>query len=244
MKALKSFAFTSLLAISLGLTGCTVNLIKGAVEETKNPTTKIVKEQDSLVGFVINQDGQLVMLGQRYAYVFDDNESTQRLKKILTNPNFLKLKYHWEIAGGNGIGDEARHNISYSRDGTFNFSTLFWYQYDNAQEFAEFQKAGFALHHNYSPTDNGAGRQHYEFFANFSGKVYQHNASTKTLLKTAKPLSKPYQFGIDRETTDRAKILGGALLFPLVLPFAVVGDILILPISLPITLNGGDIDWH
>lgn len=88
MKALKSLAFTSLLAISLGLTGCTVNLIKGTVEETKNPTTKIVKEQDSVVGFVINQDGRLVMLGQRYVYVFDDNDKTDRLKKLLTTPNF------------------------------------------------------------------------------------------------------------------------------------------------------------
>lgn len=247
MKPLKSLALTAILSSILTLTGCTHALITDIAQDIKNPPTKdiknpptkTVKEQDSLAGFVINQDGQLVMLGQRYTYVFDDNDSTQRLKKMLTNPNFLKLKYHWEIAGGNGIGDETRHKISYYHDGTFNFSALFWYQYDNAQEFAEFQKAGFALHHNYSPTDNGAGRQHYEFFANFSGKVYQHNASTKALLQTAKPLSKPYQFGIDRQVTDKTKMLGGALLLPLALPFALVGDILFLPISLPITLNGG-----
>lgn len=238
MKTVKSFALTALLAGILSLTGCTHALITDTVENIKNPPTKTVKEQDSLAGFVINQDGQLVMLGQRYAYVFDDNESTQRLKKILTNPNFLKLKYHWEIAGGNGIGDEARHNISYSRDGTFNFSALFWYQYDNAQEFAEFQKSGLARYDDYNPKDNG-----FEIISDLTGKVYQHNASTKTLLKTAKPLSKPYQFGIDRQVPNRAKSFGQALLLPLALPFTLVGDILILPISLPITLEGG-IDWR
>lgn len=240
MKALKSLAFTSLLAISLGLTGCTVNLIKGTVEETKNPTTKIVKEQDSVVGFVINQDGRLVMLGQRYVYVFDDNDKTDRLKKLLSTPQFLKLKYHWEITNGGAFDEKARHKISYSRNNAFNFSAFFWYQYSTAEELAIFQKVGFAQ----SDSMENANQEHFTIIPDFQGKVYQHNNSTKALLKTAKPLSKPYQFGIDRETTDRAKILGGALLFPLVLPFAVVGDILILPISLPITLNGGDIDWH
>lgn len=240
MKTVKSFALTALLAGILSLTGCTHALITGTAQDIKNPPTKTVKEQDSLAGFVINQDGQLVMLGQRYAYVFDDNESTQRLKKILTNPNFLKLKYHWEITNGGAFDEKARHKISYSRNNTFNFSAFFWYQYSTAEELAIFQKVGFAQ----SDSMENANQEHFTIIPDFQGKVYQHNNSTKALLKTAKPLSKPYQFGIDRETTDRAKILGGALLFPLVLPFAVVGDILILPISLPITLNGGDIDWH
>lgn len=81
MKTVKSFALTALLAGILSLTGCTHALITDTVENIKNPSTKTIKEQDSLAGFVIHQDGQLVMLGQRYTYVFDDNESTQRLKK-------------------------------------------------------------------------------------------------------------------------------------------------------------------
>lgn len=234
MKPLKSLVLTAILASILALTGCTHALITATTQDIKNPPTKTktVKEQDSLAGFVIHQDGQLVMLGQRYAYVFDNNEKTERLKKILTNPEFLKLKYHWEIS--NGMSKDARHNISYSRDGAFEFSAMFWYQYDNAQEFAEFQKAGFARYDDYNPKDNG-----FEIIPSFTGKVYQHNASTKALLQTAKPLSKPYQFGIDRQVADKTKMLGGSLLLPLALPFALVGDILFLPISLPVTLGGG-----
>lgn len=237
MKAFKLLALIGLLAMNLGLAGCTTNLIKGTVSDLQNPPTKTVQEQDDLAGFVINPDDKLIMLGQRYVYVFDDNESVERLKQMLTNPEFLKLKYHWEIA--NGMSDEERHKITYYRDGSFNFSAMFWYKYDNAQELSEFQRAGLARHDDYNPTDNG-----FEIIPDFTGKVYQHNSSTKALLKTAKPLSKPYSFHIDRQISNKTKSIGQALLLPLALPFTIAGDILILPVSLPITLNGGNIDWH
>ncbi|MDO4896194.1 MAG: hypothetical protein Q3971_02420 [Moraxella sp.] len=239
MKPLKSLALTAILSSILALTGCTHALITGTAQDIKNPPTKTVKEQDSLAGFVIHQDGRLVMLGQRYVYVFDDNDKTDRLKKLLTTPQFLKLKYHWEITNGGAFDEKARHKISYSRNNTFNFSAFFWYQYSTAEELAIFQKVGFAQ----SYSMEGANREQFTIIPDFTGKVYQHNASTKTLLKTAKPLSKPYQFGIDRQVPNRAKSFGQALLLPLALPFTLVGDILILPISLPITLEGG-IDWR
>lgn len=239
MKSLKSLTLISLLVASLSMTGCTMWLIQGAVEETKNPPTKITQEQDSLVGFVINQDGQLVMLGQRYVYVFDNYESTDRLKKILTTPEFLTLKYNWEVNGGKGESyDERMRKIIYRYDGTFEFSAFFWYQYSNTQELAVFQKAGLAQ----GRQIKGANGEWFEEIRYLHGKVYQHNTSTKALLKTAKPLSKPYSFAIDRQVADKAKLVGGALLLPLALPFAIVGDILILPVSLPITLNGGKIN--
>lgn len=236
MKLRKTLTAIGLLAM-LGLNGCTVSMVGGVIEDLRDPPIKTVKEQDSLVGFVINQNGQLVMLGQRYVYVFNNDKSSQQLKQILTTPEFLKLKYHWEIEGGNGFSEEQRHKIAYYRDQTFNFSALFWYQFSTKQELKTFQKVGFATsvdEHNFCEYCN---QQLFTRINNFQGKIYQHNASTQALLKTAKPLSKPYQFGIDRQKPNRAKSVGQALLLPLVLPFTLAGDILILPISLPVTID-------
>lgn len=237
MNMAKKLAMTSLVAMSMGFGGCTVMAVGGTIEDLKDPPMKTVQEKDNVAGFVINDDGTLIMLSGRYVYVFDDNDKVARLKKMLTTPEFLKLSYHWEIGGGTNY----RHHISHGHDGRFNFGAYFWYQYHNAQELQGFQKVGIASDHDDLA---GVNRQHYLFLGDFSGKVYQHNASSKALLAKVKPLSRPYDFIIDRQKPNKAKSIAQALFLPLALPFTIVGDLLILPVSLPVTLNGGKIDIH
>lgn len=229
--------------LSANLSGCMTHTIISSAESKQGYEFNI-HSSDSLIGFVINQDGKLIMLGKNYVYVFDDNENTKKLKEILITPEFLTLKQMSWTTVSNG---QAQQISYYVKNQSFEFDVEFDFMYKNEREFVFLNELGF---HNIDTKStswneklyNGYGEiKSFKHYIGLSGKVYQHNTSTQALINNAKPLSKPYTFALLNSKPKRtlnSKSAGMLLL----LPFAVAGDLLTLPISYGLYKIGKN--WH
>lgn len=237
--------------LSANLSGCmTVLTVDNMKDKTYYENTSKQCATENLAGFVINQDGKLIMLSQNYVYVFNDNDNTKKLKHILTTPEFLNLKQmSWTTVDRNG----ATQSIDkYDHNNSFSFNAKFDFMYKSEREFIFLSELG--LHNiNTKLTSwdkkmyNGYGEiKSHTHFIHLGGTMYQHNNTTQELLKKSKHLSKPYTFSIichnSEQVTKKASAIrkAGSLL---ILPFAVVGDVLTFPFSMTgarLATNG----WH
>ena len=233
--------------LSANLSGCmTVLTVDNMKDKTYYENTSKQCATENLAGFVINQDGKLIMLSQNYVYVFDNNKTTEELKNILNTPKFLTLKQmSWTTVDRN----RATQSIDkYDSDNRFSFYARFDFLPKNESEFLLLKKLGFLgeFAGDWNDTNYGSiekPRKHEIFL---QGTMYQHNNTTQELLKKSKHLSKPYTFSIichsSEQVTKKASAIrkAGSLL---ILPFAVVGDVLTFPFSMigaGLATNG----WH
>lgn len=231
----KLFAATAVaISMSIGLSGCYFS--QKTLEDTPvlgYEKTFSVQDQDQIMGFVIQQkNNQLIMLGNKFVYVFDEESKcpytchTDTLKQILQNPQFLQLKQMSWTTSQPGL--KLMPNTILLKSGNkFRFRAQFQFTPQNEKEFAFLKQMNFIPQED-TPTKIG---RRYEQQLNFDGKIYEHNESTRQLLKNAKPLSKNYQFDLLSSKTERP-INGENLVKRIfVLPFAVVGDIILFPLS-------------
>lgn len=230
----KLFAATAVaISMSVGLSGCYFS--QTALEDTPvlgYEKTFSVQDQDQIMGFVIQQkNNQLIMLGNKFVYVFDEESKcpytchTDTLKQILQNPQFLQLKQmSWTTSQ---TGKFVYDSILLKGGNKFRFQAQFLFTPQNENEFA-FLKQMKLIPQEDKPANIG---HQYKEFRFFYGTIYEHNESTRQLLKNAKPLSKNYKFALLTPKTE-AWVDGGNLVKRiLILPFAVVGDIILFPIS-------------
>lgn len=226
-------------SLSLGLSGCLSSIALQETKVTRSYTDYQQKEQDSIVGFVIHQEtNQLIMLGNKYVYVFNNCKSkgctSDKLKQILQNPQFLQLK---NMSWTTQLPSRDKYNaILLNADNTFEFNVVFSFTPQNEQEFNFYKQIKFLLQ---DEATSGIGRQYYETLR-LGGQMYEHNDSTRQLLKNAKPLSKSYTFGLFTQTTKTGVHQGNLVKRALILPFAVVGDILLLPLNIAFLVNPPD----
>ncbi|WLF83983.1 hypothetical protein [Moraxella sp. ZY210820] len=229
-------------AMCLSLTGCftTVALLETKVLHYNTDYQQ--QAQDSIVGFVIHKENnQLIMLGNKYVYVFNNCESkdchSDRLKQILQNPQFLQLKnMSWttRVPSQYRIPSKYESNsVLLKADNKFAFEAVFSFIPQDEKEFKFLQQMGLLLQDEHI---SNIGRQ-YRPPLYLSGQMYEHNDSTRQLLKNAKPLSKQYTFSLLTQET-KTSVRGGNLVKRiLILPFAVVGDILFLPVQISAVKN-------
>lgn len=230
-------------AMSLGLTGCFTST---ALQETKvlrSYTDYQQKAQDSIVGFVIRKENnQLIMLGNQYVYVFDntDCKNCAKLKQILQSPQFLQLKnMSWTTRAHSHYQIPAKYesnSVLLKADNKFAFEAVFSFIPQDEKEFKFLQQMGLLLQDEHI---SNIGRQ-YRVPLYFSGQMYEHNDSTRQLLKNAKTLSKQYTFSLVTEEIKTSVRGGNLVKRALILPFAVVGDILFLPVSISAIKNWPD----
>lgn len=220
---IKKLLATGSLAVllSANLSGCMTHTTLQDAKKAKNQT--IIQEygSDSLIGFVVNKDGKLIMLGKNSVYVFDDNQDTKKLKQVLATPEFLTLKkMAWTT-----VAEGQSNSISYNpKNQTFIFNAKFDFSYKDEKEYLLLKSLGF---HNEEIGTRLNDNRNLTHQITLNGKVYQHNSSTQNLIKSSKPLSKSYDFKLIGSSKSNAKSFGTLLL----LPFAVVGDILTFPLS-------------
>lgn len=228
---MKKLILTALLTtfVSTGVTGC---LLSHEVLSSAKPQTHqkfIYQYKDSVASFVFDkQQNKLLMIGDNYVYVFDDNEQTERLKAILNHPKLDTKRMSWNV-WVNGIYNDVHHNsIKIDENNQFWFGVKLSYEYQNDAE-AEFFKS---LNFNHS-SETGLvwvnERDTQRTRMTLTGKMYQdQSAITQRLRSDAKALSKRYQFMIGRMETER-DFSGGAKIA--LLPFALATDIITAPLQ-------------
>lgn len=245
-KLLSSMVLTT--ALSLGLTGCATTILFQETDGAIEPTGEAKKfAEDNVAGFVIQPDGKLIMVGENYVYVFNDSTNSQKLKKILATPEFLKLKeMSWYIL--DKVYDE--HSLTYDpTNNRFDFTARFKFKPHSKQEAELLKKVGL-----YGNDDNKCCNVckdgltdevfkclQYDAYSdlNLSGTLYKHNESSKLLLKQAQPLSKKYNFTI-YTYKNKIQINAGSLITRIaLLPFTIVTDaVLFLPFNIAWALDG------
>lgn len=235
-------------ALSLGLTGCATTILFQETNGAIRSTEKAEKfAEDNVAGFVIQPDGKLMMVGENYVYVFNDNTDSQQLKKILETPEFLKLKeMSWSIYDDTYQNSTA-HSLKYNpTNNSFSLNARFKFKLHSKQEAELLNKLGFYSEHTYGRFfEDGLSDDEFKnlqdvsrYNLNLNGTLYAHNESSQKLLKQVKPLSKKYNFTI-LTYKEKSSVHTGLMARRIaLLPFAIAADVVLLPVNLIWALDG------
>lgn len=223
-------------ALSLNLTGCLTN----AVFDLDYYQAPKATNADTVSGFVINKDdGKLIMIGQNFVYVFDANDNVEQLKALLNSPRVSNMQ--WKIASDISsasslslTGKYQDHALRvYEKDQIFTFSAHFEYDVQNAQDKATINAINAVVE---TPTFSVNETNNRVELKYLRGKVYRDNSPiVQKARQNAQALSKQYDFTL---YTDADKISPIKATQFLLLPFAIVGDIITSPIQMFDGLRG------
>lgn len=237
---MRKLALGIMTALTLSLSGCWA--LTDAVFDMDYEKTPKPMHTDTVSGFVINKtDDRLIMIGQRFVYVFHDDTEAKQLKALLQSPKVSNMK--WYISSSiSSYTYKAKYknhalriyDYKEKQNPTFQFQAHFEYDIKNTQDKATIDTMNALLDKSSTklttnPTGNTATLV-------FSGDVYKDNSAiTEQARKNAQALSKQYEFTLYNDKGEISPIKTTKLIL---LPFAIVGDIISSPIQMFAGLKG------